>query len=106
MMKETSSMSTMEVEASPMTTMEEVVVITANEEDEMVVPESGKSPPVPDVAVANPTTANKSRIFRQFRRLGFVSNRVPCVIRYIHSRRQNFIVTCNGKAFNTYVVSI
>lgn len=46
----------------------------------------------------------RSRIFRGLKILGHVSNQVPCVMRYVHTRRENFIVTCIGKSINTYAV--
>lgn len=46
----------------------------------------------------------KSRIFRGLKILGHVSNHVPCVLRYVHRRRENFIITCIGKSINTYAV--
>ena len=33
---------------------------------------------------------------------GFVSNHVPLLTRYIHSRREHLIVTCVGRVFHTY----
>ncbi|CAG7734965.1 unnamed protein product [Allacma fusca] len=47
-------------------------------------------------------THSESRIFEGFRALGHVSNAIPCITRYIHRRRENFIVSCIGKSFNTY----
>ena len=43
-----------------------------------------------------------SRIFQRNRALGFVSNHVPVVTRYIQRRKENLIVTCAGRSFNTY----
>lgn len=45
---------------------------------------------------------NGSRIFVQTRALGYVSDHVPHVTRYIKKRRENLVVTCVGKAFHTY----
>lgn len=44
----------------------------------------------------------QSRIFARNRALGYVSNDIPLVTRYILRRKENFIVTCVGKAFHTY----
>ncbi|CAL8073037.1 unnamed protein product [Orchesella dallaii] len=44
----------------------------------------------------------RSRIFRGHKILGHVTNHVPGVLRYVHTRRENFIVTCIGKSINTY----
>ncbi|XP_054268854.1 WD repeat-containing protein 36 [Macrosteles quadrilineatus] len=43
-----------------------------------------------------------SKIFLPHRALGYVSNHIPAVVRYIHKRRENVIVTCVGKSFHTY----
>lgn len=43
-----------------------------------------------------------SKIFSGNRALGYVSNHVPLVIRYIQRRKENLIVTCVGRAFHTY----
>ncbi|KAK9504785.1 hypothetical protein O3M35_008971 [Rhynocoris fuscipes] len=43
-----------------------------------------------------------SRIFLKNRALGYVSNHVPCITRYIPLRQENIIVTCVGKAFHSY----
>ena len=47
-----------------------------------------------------------SRIFAAYRALGFISNRVPLVVRYNKKHKENYVVTCVGKAFHTYNVSI
>lgn len=44
----------------------------------------------------------QSRIFAQNRALGYVSNHVPLVTRYIIRRKEHLIVTCVGRAFHTY----
>ena len=46
-----------------------------------------------------------SRLFVGYRVLGFVSNGVPSCVRHDEKRRENFVVTCVGKAFHTYNVS-
>jgi len=46
-----------------------------------------------------------SRLFVGYRALGFVSNSVPLCVRYDERRRENFVVTCVGRAFHTYNVS-
>nr|CAD7602515.1 unnamed protein product [Timema genevievae] len=43
-----------------------------------------------------------SRIFQRNKALGYVSNHVPLVARYIKLRKENLIVTCVGKSFHTY----
>ncbi|XP_015522612.1 WD repeat-containing protein 36 [Neodiprion lecontei] len=43
-----------------------------------------------------------SKIFSGNRALGYVSNHIPVVTRYIQRRKENLIVTCVGKAFHTY----
>ncbi|KAK2587602.1 hypothetical protein KPH14_003729 [Odynerus spinipes] len=44
----------------------------------------------------------QSRIFVRNRALGYVSNHIPVVTRYIQRRKENLIVTCVGKEFHTY----
>ncbi|XP_043225558.1 WD repeat-containing protein 36-like [Amphibalanus amphitrite] len=46
-----------------------------------------------------------SKIFKGYRALGFVSNHVPLLVRYIHKRKENLIITCVGKSFHTYACS-
>lgn len=43
-----------------------------------------------------------SKLFIPNRALGYVSNHIPLIIRYIHRRKENVIVTCVGKSFHTY----
>ncbi|XP_058788671.1 WD repeat-containing protein 36 [Phymastichus coffea] len=43
-----------------------------------------------------------SRIFQRNRALGYVSNHIPAVTRYIQRRKENLIVTCTGRSFHTY----
>ncbi|XP_054002526.1 WD repeat-containing protein 36 [Hylaeus anthracinus] len=43
-----------------------------------------------------------SKIFVKNRALGYVSNHIPLVTRYIERRKENLIVTCVGNAFHTY----
>lgn len=43
-----------------------------------------------------------SKIFLPNRALGYVSNHIPLVTRYIHRRKDNLIVTCVGKSFHSY----
>lgn len=43
-----------------------------------------------------------SKIFSGNRALGYVSNHIPLVTRYIQRRKENLIVTCVGRAFHTY----
>ena len=46
--------------------------------------------------------AECSRIFCGHRALGYVSNHIPLVSRYIQKRRENLIATSVGKYFHTY----
>lgn len=48
---------------------------------------------------------SESLLFNPYKNVGLVSTGVPCLLRYIHKRRENFIITCTGKALATYVVS-
>ncbi|KAK9302990.1 hypothetical protein QLX08_005167 [Tetragonisca angustula] len=43
-----------------------------------------------------------SKIFSKNRALGYVSNHIPLVTRYIKRRKENLIVTCVGNSFHTY----
>lgn len=43
-----------------------------------------------------------SKIFLKNRALGYVSNHIPLVTRYIQRRKENLIVTCVGNTFHTY----
>ncbi|XP_078034603.1 WD repeat-containing protein 36 [Augochlora pura] len=43
-----------------------------------------------------------SKIFFKNRALGYVSNHIPLVTRYIERRKENLIVTCVGNSFHTY----
>ncbi|XP_057327342.1 WD repeat-containing protein 36-like [Microplitis mediator] len=47
----------------------------------------------------------ESKIFIKNRALGYVSNHIPLVTRYIKRRKDNLIVTCVGKSFHTYSCS-
>ena len=49
--------------------------------------------------------ANPSKIFTGFRALGFTSNHIPLAVRYHKKHKENYVVTCVGKAFHTYNVS-
>lgn len=42
------------------------------------------------------------KIFARYKALGYVSNDVPLVVRYIRRRKENLVVTSVGKAFHTY----
>lgn len=46
--------------------------------------------------------ASSSRIFVKNRALGYVSNHVPLVVRYIERRKESVMVTCVGRHFHTY----
>ena len=46
-----------------------------------------------------------SKIFLRNRALGYVSNHIPLITRYIKRRKENLIVTCTGNAFHTYSCS-
>ncbi|KAK2173340.1 hypothetical protein NP493_883g01001 [Ridgeia piscesae] len=43
-----------------------------------------------------------SQIFTGFRALGFVSNHIPLAVRHHQKHKENYVVTCVGKAFHTY----
>ncbi|XP_003426057.1 WD repeat-containing protein 36 [Nasonia vitripennis] len=43
-----------------------------------------------------------SKVFQRNRALGYVSNHIPVVTRYIQRRKENLIVTCTGRNFHTY----
>ncbi|XP_076347675.1 WD repeat-containing protein 36 [Tachypleus tridentatus] len=45
---------------------------------------------------------DSSKIFTGYKALGFVSNHVPLVLRYINRRKENLAITVIGKSFNTY----
>ena len=47
-----------------------------------------------------------SKIFAGYRALGFVSNHVPLAVRHHQKHKENYVVTCVGKSFHTYNVSI
>lgn len=44
----------------------------------------------------------RSKIFVQNRALGYVSNHIPLVTRYILRRQEHYVITCIGRAFHTY----
>ncbi|KAH8331082.1 hypothetical protein KR067_011308 [Drosophila pandora] len=46
-----------------------------------------------------------SRIFRRNRALGYVSNQVPAVTRYVQRRRDTLLITCIGRSFQVYTAS-
>ena len=50
-------------------------------------------------------TDRGSRLFTGYRALGFTSNAVPLCVRYDEKRRENYVLTCVGRAFHTYNVS-
>ena len=47
-------------------------------------------------------TENSSAVFTGHRPLGYVSNHVPHVTRYITRRKEHLIITVTGKTFHTY----
>ena len=47
-------------------------------------------------------TSKDSRLFCGHRALGYVSNQVPLVSRYVRKRRETLVATCVGKSFHTY----
>jgi hypothetical protein len=53
----------------------------------------------------NQPKALGSKLFCERITLGHVSTEVPCMVRYIHRRRDTLVVTCTGRGFNTYAVS-
>ncbi|XP_026686397.1 WD repeat-containing protein 36 [Diaphorina citri] len=48
------------------------------------------------------TSSNSSKIFLRHRALGYVSNHLPVVARFIRRRKETLFVTCVGKAFHVY----
>ncbi|XP_016983783.2 WD repeat-containing protein 36 [Drosophila rhopaloa] len=46
-----------------------------------------------------------SCIFRRNRALGYVSNQVPAVTRYIQRRRDTLLITCIGRSFQVYTAN-
>lgn len=46
-----------------------------------------------------------SQIFRRNRALGYVSNQVPAVTRYVQRRRDTLLITCIGRSFLVYTAS-
>ncbi|KAM7362233.1 WD repeat-containing protein 36 [Cochliomyia hominivorax] len=48
---------------------------------------------------------DSSVIFRRNRSLGYVSNHIPAVVRYVRRRRDNLIITCIGRSFQAYTSS-
>ena len=47
-------------------------------------------------------SSESSQIFCGHRALGYVSNHVPLISRYVKKRRENLIATSVGKSFHTY----
>lgn len=47
-------------------------------------------------------TPPASRIFSSYRALGYISNDVPLIVRYVNIRREHLIVTTVGKSFLTF----
>ena len=47
-------------------------------------------------------TERTSAIFTGHRPLGYVSNHVPLVTRYITRRKEHLIITATGATFHTY----
>ena len=52
--------------------------------------------------LGNKLASKGSRIFTGHRALGYVSDHVPLQCRFVHRRRENLIVTSDGRAFHTY----
>lgn len=46
-----------------------------------------------------------SQIFRRNRALGYVTNQVPAVTRYVQRRRDTLLITCIGRSFQVYTAS-
>lgn len=46
--------------------------------------------------------SQSGKIFARYKALGYVSNDVPLVTRYIRRRKENLVVTSVGRAFHTY----
>lgn len=49
--------------------------------------------------------STSNNLFHPFKSLGFVSNHIPLIIRYIKIRKEHLIVTCVGRAFQIYGAS-
>ena len=45
---------------------------------------------------------NASKIFEGYKALGFVTNNVPFIIRYVQKLEDLRIVTCTGRSFHSY----
>ncbi|KAH8382540.1 hypothetical protein KR009_004054 [Drosophila setifemur] len=60
-----------------------------------------------DASAEEPRSVFKesSRIFRRNRALGYVSNHVPAVTRYVQRRRDTLLITCIGRSFQVYTAS-
>lgn len=48
------------------------------------------------------SSSQASKIFEGYKALGFVSNHVPFIIRYVHKLDDLRIVTCVGRSFHSY----
>ncbi|XP_030370468.1 WD repeat-containing protein 36 [Scaptodrosophila lebanonensis] len=46
-----------------------------------------------------------SKIFRRNRAIGYVSNQVPAVTRYVQRRRDTLVITCIGRSYQVYAAS-
>lgn len=51
-------------------------------------------------------SSGASRLFAGYRALGFVSNEVPMCTRYHPGNQENYVITCVGRAFHVYNVSV
>lgn len=56
-------------------------------------------------AMDPPASSDESKIFAKKRCLGYVSNHLPVLTRYIERRKENLLITCVGKEFYTYGAS-
>ncbi|EDV92953.1 WD repeat-containing protein 36 [Drosophila grimshawi] len=60
---------------------------------------------VADEQEARGVIKESSQIFRRNRALGYVSNQVPAVTRYVQRRRDTLLITCIGRSFQVYTAS-
>ncbi|KAH8385586.1 hypothetical protein KR200_001874 [Drosophila serrata] len=59
----------------------------------------------PEAVETRSVFKESSCIFRRNRALGYVSNHVPAVTRYVQRRRDTLLITCIGRSFQVYTAS-
>ncbi|TDG44796.1 hypothetical protein AWZ03_008770 [Drosophila navojoa] len=64
-----------------------------------------KDSPVEEKREPRGIVKESSQIFRRNRALGYVSNQVPAVTRYVLRRRDTLLITCIGRSFQVYTAS-